>query len=71
MEKVRILIVDDEERIREMIKEYISPEGFEIDEAPDGAEALKLFKQSQYSLVILDVMMPKMCIALAFSDSIS
>ena len=60
MEKVRILIVDDEEKIREMIKEYTSPEGFEIDEAPDGIEALKLFKQSTYSLIILDVMMPKM-----------
>ena len=60
MEKIRILIVDDEERIREMIREYISLEGFDIDEASDGVEALKLFKQSQYSLVILDVMMPKM-----------
>ena len=60
MEKIRILIVDDEERIREMIREYTSLEGFDIDEASDGVEALKLFKQSQYSLVILDVMMPKM-----------
>ena len=60
MEKVRILIVDDEERIREMIREYTSLEGFNIDEASDGIEALKLFKKWQYSLVILDVMMPKM-----------
>lgn len=60
MGKVRILIVDDEERIREMIREYTSLEGFDIDEAADGAEALNLFRQSQYSLVILDVMMPKM-----------
>lgn len=60
MEKVRILIVDDEERIREMIQEYASPEGFDIDEASDGVEALALFKQVQYSLVILDVMMPNM-----------
>lgn len=60
MEKVKILIVDDEQRIREMIKEYTSPEGFDIDEASDGAEALKLIKQSRYSLVILDVMMPRM-----------
>lgn len=59
MEKVRILIVDDEERIREMIREYTSLEGFDIDEASDGAEALNFFKQSQYSLVILDVMMPR------------
>ena len=60
MEKFKILIVDDEARIREMIKEYTSLEGFEVDEASDGTEALKLFKQSPYSLIILDVMMPKM-----------
>lgn len=60
MEKAKILIVDDEERIREMIREYTSLEGFDIDEASDGTEALNLFRQSKYSLVILDVMMPKM-----------
>ena len=60
MEKARILIADDEERIREMIGEYISPEGFDTDEASDGVEALALFRQVQYSLVILDVMMPRM-----------
>lgn len=60
MEKAKILIVDDEERIRELIREYTSMEGFDIDEASDGTEALNLFRQSKYSLVILDVMMPKM-----------
>ncbi|SHF62396.1 Response regulator receiver domain, partial [Desulforamulus putei DSM 12395] len=40
MEKVRILLVDDEERIREMIREYTSLEGYDIDEASDGIEAL-------------------------------
>lgn len=60
MEKIKILIADDEERIREMIREYTSPEGYDIDEASDGVEALNLFKQQEYSLVILDVMMPKM-----------
>lgn len=60
MEKVRILLVDDEERIREMIREYTNLEGYDIDEASDGIEALNLFKQQKYSLVILDVMMPKM-----------
>ncbi|MEW6066106.1 transcriptional regulator [Desulforamulus profundi] len=60
MEKVRILLVDDEERIREMIREYTSLEGYDIDEASDGIEAINLFKQQKYSLVILDVMMPKM-----------
>lgn len=60
MERERILIVDDEDRIRDMIKEYISREGYIIDEAADGAEALSLFKQNKYSLIVLDIMMPKM-----------
>jgi DNA-binding response OmpR family regulator len=60
VEKIKILIVDDEERIRDMIKEYTSPEGFQIDEASDGVEALNLARQVQYSLIVLDVMMPRM-----------
>lgn len=60
MDKVKILIVDDEERIREMIREYTSLEGFEYDEASNGADALNLIKQNDYTIVILDVMMPKM-----------
>lgn len=60
MEKDKILIVDDEERIREMIREYISMENFAVDEAADGFEALNLFAKEKYSLIILDVMMPKM-----------
>ncbi|MCJ7691293.1 MAG: response regulator transcription factor [Clostridiaceae bacterium] len=55
----RILLVDDEERIRDMIKEYTSLEGYVIDEAADGVQALELFSQHKYSLIILDVMMPK------------
>lgn len=60
MGRERLLIVDDEQRIREMIREYINPEEYEIDEAADGVEAINLFKQQEYSLIILDVMMPKM-----------
>jgi DNA-binding response OmpR family regulator len=55
----RILVVDDEPGIREIIKEYFAPEGFIVDQASDGIEALKLFEKSKYSLVILDIMMPK------------
>lgn len=58
--KERILIVDDEDRIRDMIKEYISIEGYIIDEALDGVDAINMFKLNNYSLIILDVMMPKM-----------
>jgi len=54
-----ILIVDDEELIRDLIKEYISLEKFNVVEAVDGSEALKLFQQNNYALIILDVMMPK------------
>ncbi len=60
MNKERILIIDDEERIRDMIKEYIGLEGYMVDEASDGFNGLDLFKQNKYSLVVLDVMMPKM-----------
>ena len=60
MDNVKILLVDDEELIRDMIKEYSSPEGYDIDEAADGLKALELFRQNKYSLIILDVMMPKM-----------
>ncbi|MGH4120221.1 response regulator transcription factor [Clostridium sp.] len=59
MGKERILLVDDEERIRDMIKEYTSLEGYYIDEAGDGVQALNLFSHHKYSLIILDVMMPK------------
>ena len=60
MDKTRILIADDEKRIREMIREYMSLGEYVIDEASDGLEALQLFKQNEYVLVILDVMMPLM-----------
>lgn len=56
----RILIVDDEELIRELIKEYISLENFSADEATDGTEALMLFEKHHYALIILDIMMPQM-----------
>lgn len=59
MDNEKILLVDDEERIREMIKEYTSLEGYDIDEAADGVKALELFRENKYSLIILDVMMPK------------
>ncbi|MDD3853018.1 MAG: response regulator transcription factor [Syntrophomonadaceae bacterium] len=54
----RILIVDDEELIRDLIKEYISLENFVADEAADGIQALQFFRQFDYDLIILDVMMP-------------
>jgi DNA-binding response OmpR family regulator len=55
----KILIVDDEARIREMIIEYMSLENYEIDQASDGLEAIELIKKNKYLIVILDVMMPR------------
>lgn len=55
----RILIIEDENRIREMLKEYLENEGFKITEAADGAEGLEKFKASEFDMIILDVMLPK------------
>mgnify|MGYP000918304008 CR=1 FL=1 len=60
MTKEKILIVDDEELIRDMIKEYISIEDYKADEAENGIEALELIKKNNYSIIILDIMMRKM-----------
>lgn len=56
----RILIVDDEERIRKLIAAYLKREGFEAVEAENGIEALNILKGNNIHLVILDVMMPVM-----------
>ena len=54
----KILIVDDEEKIRVIIKKYAVFEGYDIDEADDGAKAIEKVKLNDYDLVILDIMMP-------------
>ncbi|NTW72490.1 MAG: response regulator transcription factor [Eubacteriaceae bacterium] len=59
MNEKRILIVEDEKEIRNIIKEYLSLENYIIDEASDGSIALNLFNQSKYDLVVLDVMIPE------------
>ncbi|HWR62538.1 MAG TPA: response regulator transcription factor [Clostridia bacterium] len=59
MSDERILIIEDEERIREMLKEYLENEGFGITEAADGAEGLEKFKGMEFEMIILDVMLPK------------
>jgi len=55
----RILLVEDESRIREMVKEYLENEGFLITEASDGADGLDKFKNVDFDMLILDVMLPK------------
>jgi DNA-binding response OmpR family regulator len=54
----RILVIEDESRIREMVKEYLENEGFVITEASDGAEGLDKFKSSEFDMLLLDVMLP-------------
>lgn len=55
----RILLVEDESRIREMVREYLENEGFVITEAVDGADGLDKFKSSEFDMLVLDVMLPK------------
>lgn len=61
MDTIKILVVDDEARMRKLVKDFLSVKGFEVVEAGDGEEAVDLFfKQKDIELIILDVMMPKM-----------
>jgi Response regulators consisting of a CheY-like receiver domain and a winged-helix DNA-binding domain len=58
--KSKILFVDDEEPIRELVRFYIEKEGFTMLEAGNGVEALEVFENDYVDLAIVDVMMPKM-----------
>ena len=56
----RILVVDDEQNIREVIKEYAEFEGHEVEEACDGMQAIEMVKNNDYDIIIMDVMMPRL-----------
>ncbi len=61
MENVKILVVDDEPRMRKLVKDFLSAKGYEVLEAGDGEEAVERFMADrEIALLILDVMMPKM-----------
>ena len=61
MDKLKILVVDDESRMRKLVRDFLVRQDFEVLEAGDGEEALDLFyKDKSIALIILDVMMPKM-----------
>lgn len=61
MEDVKILVVDDEARMRKLVKDFLSIKGFIVLEAEDGEEALKIFDSNKdIKLILLDVMMPKL-----------
>lgn len=61
METVKILVVDDESRMRKLVKDFLTKYGFWVIEAADGSEAMdKFYEHKDIALVILDVMMPRM-----------
>ena len=61
MDKIKILVVDDEARMRKLVKDFLSIKGYQVLEAGDGEEAVDLFfQQKDIALILLDVMMPKM-----------
>lgn len=57
---MNILIVDDEDLIREVIKEYSENEGYNVYEASDGIEAIDIIKENNIDVIVLDIMMPKL-----------
>jgi DNA-binding response OmpR family regulator len=59
IEKVRILLAEDDDNLGVLLNEYLSVKGYETDLAKDGEKALKLFKINSYDLCIFDIMMPK------------
>lgn len=61
MEQLKILVVDDETRMRKLIGDFLKKNGYQVIEAADGSEALDIFfEQQDIALIILDIMMPKM-----------
>lgn len=56
----KILVVDDEENIRNIIKKYAVFEGYDVYEAEDGIEAVNLCRQNNYDIIIMDIMMPEL-----------
>ena len=61
MEKIKILVVDDESRMRKLVNDFLTRKNYEVIEAADGEEAIDIFyADKNISLIILDVMMPKM-----------
>ena len=61
MDRLKVLVVDDESRMRKLVKDFLVKSGFEVVEAEDGEQAVDVFyADKDISLIILDVMMPKM-----------
>lgn len=56
----KILVADDEDNIREVLREYAEFEGHEVDEAADGMQAVEMAKAKDYDIIVMDVMMPRL-----------
>ena len=56
----RLLVVDDEFRIRQIIRKYAEFEGYTVEEAVDGMQAIEIFRKEEFDLIIMDVMMPEL-----------
>ena len=59
-EQIRILVVDDEDRIRRLLKMYLEREGDEVDEGENGVQAVEMASARDYHAIVLDIMMPEM-----------
>ncbi|HBI85916.1 MAG TPA: DNA-binding response regulator [Ruminococcus sp.] len=57
---MKLLVVDDEANIRNVVKEYAEFEGYQVDEAADGMEAVKKARETDYDVIIMDIMMPRL-----------
>lgn len=60
MNQLRVLVVDDEDKIRQVIGIYLTNEGYQVGEAVDGEEAMEKFRSEAWDFIVLDVMMPKL-----------
>lgn len=61
MDRLKVLVVDDESRMRKLVKDFLTKNNYDVVEAADGVEALNIFyEQKDIALILLDVMMPKM-----------
>ncbi|MEG6521800.1 response regulator transcription factor [Desulfotomaculum sp. 1211_IL3151] len=60
MNQLRVLVVDDEDKIRQVIGIYLTNEGYQVGEAVDGQEAMEKFRSEAWDFIVLDVMMPKL-----------
>lgn len=57
---MKILVVDDEEKIRDVIREYLEANDYEVDECDNGKSAIETLKKNDYDILVLDIMMPTM-----------